>query len=179
MREGVLRKPRQDAGDRREKMKPIMKVVVCVGVMMLASLMLSQSARAQGCSLSGVAGKYGFTLNGVLILPTSAAPIAAVGAATVDAKGNVTGTEARTVGGDYADETFQGTLTVNAQCTGSMTLNFYESGQLVRTSILSIVFDDNQREVRMVQKSLQLPNGAVLPVVITAEGKRTFTDQLD
>jgi hypothetical protein len=158
-------------------MKPIMKAVVCVGVMTIASLMLSQSVRAQGCSLAGVAGKYGFTLTGVLILPTGAVPIAAVGAATVDAKGNVTGTEARTVGGDYADETLQGTLAVNAQCTGTMTLNFYESGQLVRTSILSIVFDDNQQEVRMVQKSLQLPNGVVLPVVITVEGKKISTEQ--
>jgi hypothetical protein len=158
-------------------MKSMMKVVVCVGVMTIASLMLSQSARAQGCSLPGVAGKYGFTLNGILILPTGAVPIAAVGAATVDAKGNVTGTEARTVGGDHADETMQGTLTVNADCTGSMTLNFYESGQLVRTSILSIVLDDNQREVRMVQKSLTLPNNVVLPAIITVEARRMFTDE--
>ena len=157
-------------------MKPIMKAVVCVGVLTMASLMLSQSARAQGCSLQGVAGNYGFTLTGLLILPTGAVPIAAVGAATVDPKGNVTGTEARTVGGNYADETLQGTLTVNGQCTGSMTLNFYESGQLVRTSVLSIVFDDSQREIRMVQKSLQLPNGVVLPVVITVEGKKISTE---
>jgi len=114
-----------------------------------------------------------------VILPTGAVPIAAVGAATVDANGNVTGIEARTVGGEYADETMRGTLTVNADCTGSMTVNFYETGQLVRTSILSIVFDDNQREVRMVQKSLQLPNGAFLPVVITVEGKKSFTEDED
>jgi len=60
-----------------------------------------------------------------------------------------------------------------------MTLNFYEAGLLVRTSVLSVVFVDNQQELRMVQKSFTLPNGASLPVVITAEAKRLFTDQLD
>jgi hypothetical protein len=60
-----------------------------------------------------------------------------------------------------------------------MTLNFYEAGTLVRTSVLSVVFVDNQQELRMVQKSFTLPNGANLPVVITAEAKRTFIDQLD
>jgi hypothetical protein len=76
------------------------------------------------------------------------------------------------VGGGFADETFTGTYTVNSDCTGTATLTFYESGQLVRTSILSIIFDGNSREIRMVQKSLQLPNGAFLPVVITVDARK-------
>ncbi len=83
-----------------------------------------------------------------------------------------TGTEARSLGGGFADETFTGSYTVNPDCTGTTTLNFFVSGQLVRTSVVSFVFDDNQREIRMVQKSLQLPNGALLPVVITVEARR-------
>lgn len=132
--------------------------------------------QAAQCSLGGTAGKYGFTLSGVVNLPTGAVPIAAVGQARLDSAGNVSGIEARTVGGGYADETFTGTFTVNADCTGATTLQFFESGQLVRTSILSIIFDDNEREIRMVQKSLQLPNGAFLPVVITVQARKTFTD---
>jgi len=80
------------------------------------------------------------------------------------------------VGGGYADETFTGTYTVNADCTGTTTLQFFESGNLVRTSVLSIVFDNNQREIRMVQKSLTLPNSAALPVVITVEARRHHPD---
>jgi hypothetical protein len=99
-------------------------------------------------------------------------PIAAVGRANLDAAGNASGTESRSVGGGFADETFTGTYTVNADCTGTTTIRFYESGQLVRTSVLSIVFDNNSREIRMVQKSLQLPNSAFLPVVITVEARR-------
>jgi hypothetical protein len=136
-------------------------------------------AHAGQCSPAGVAGKFGFTLNGVVLLPTGAVPIAAIGRATVDAKGNVTGTESRSVGGDYADETLQGTITVNPECTGSMTVSFFEAGQLVRTSVLSIVFDGNQREIRMVQKSLQLPDGSFLPVVITVDGKKIFAEDED
>jgi hypothetical protein len=137
------------------------------------------SAKAAQCTQAGAAGKYGFTLTGVLILPTGPVPLAAVGRATVDASGNVTGTEARSVGGQYADETLSGTLTANGDCTGSMTLNFYENGQLVRTSVLSTVTDSNGRELRMVQKSLTLPNGAVLPVVITVEARRITSDDED
>jgi len=67
--------------------------------------------------------------------------------------------------------------TVNPDCTGTATLQFYESGQLVRTSELSLVFDNNEREIRMVQKSLQQPNGAFLPVVIIVQARRIFTEE--
>jgi len=148
------------------------------GVILLAAFgAVAPSVRANGCTMRDAAGQYGFTLTGVLITPTGAVPAAAVGRATVDAIGNVTGTEARNVGGGYADETLSGTLTVNPDCTGSMTLNIYQGGQLVRTSVLSIVFVNNQQELRMVQKSLTLPNNVSVPAVITVDAKKTFSDQ--
>jgi hypothetical protein len=137
------------------------------------------SSQAGHCSLRNTAGEYGFTLTGVVIPPTGAVPIAAVGRAVLDASGNISGTESRSVGGGFADETFTGTYSVNADCTGTTTLQFFESGQLVRTSVLSFVFDNNEREIRMVQKSLQLPNGAFLPAVITAEARKLFTEDDD
>ncbi len=146
------------------------------GAVFLASLLIVPAANARSCSLADSAGNYGFTLTGVVILSTGPVPIAAAGRITLDAKGNVSGTESRSVGGGFADETFTGSYAVNPDCTGTATVNFYESGQLVRTSVLSIVFDNNEREIRMVQKSLQLPNGAFLPVVITVEARRVFTE---
>jgi hypothetical protein len=143
-----------------------------LGMMFWAAVVSLTPARAAQCSLRSSAGNFGFTLTGVVILPTGPVPIAAVGRATLDAAGNVSGTESRSVGGGFADETMTGTYTVNADCTGTTTINFYESGQLVRTSVLSIVFDNNSREIRMVQKSLQLPNNVLLPVVITVEARR-------
>jgi hypothetical protein len=143
-------------------------------IVILASL--APEAHANSCSPARSSGQYGFTLTGVVILPAGPVPIAAVGRASLDAAGNVSGTESRSVGGGFADETFTGTYSVKADCTGTATIDFYESGQLVRTSALSLVFDANNREIRMVQKSLQLPNGAILPVVITVEAKRIFSE---
>jgi hypothetical protein len=153
---------------------------ILFGVIFFAALIgTPASAQARSCSLTDSAGNYGFTLTGVVILGTAPVPIAAIGRATLDAAGNVSGTESRSVGGGFADETFTGTYAVNPDCTGTTTLNFYESGQLVRTSGLSIIFDNNEREIRMVQKSLQLPNGASLPVVITVEARRIFIQDGD
>ena len=67
---------------------------------------LAPSGQAGQCSLAGTAGKYGFTLTGSVILPTGPVPIAAVGRATLGAAGNASGTESRSVGGGFADETF-------------------------------------------------------------------------
>src|SRR5215475_13704300 len=140
-------------------------------------VLFAPHAQAAQCSLNGAAGKYGFTLTGAVITQAGAIPIAAVGRANLDASGNATGSESRSVGGGFADETFTGSYTVNADCTGTATVQFFESGQLVRTSILSLVFDNNQREIRMVQKSLQLPSGAFLPVVIVVEAKKIFSEE--
>jgi hypothetical protein len=43
------------------------------------------------------------------------------------------GTESRSVGGGYADETLTGKWTVNPDCTGTVIASFFEDGQLVRT----------------------------------------------
>lgn len=152
------------------------RICIATTVMFLSTILFGSVAKAGQCSQVNAAGSYGFTLTGWLLLPTGAIPAAAVGRANVDAKGNVTGTEARSVGGGYADETFSGSLSINSDCTGSMTLNFFEAGQPVRTSVLSIVFVDNLQELRMVQKSLTLPSGAAIPVVITADAKRIVNE---
>src|SRR5215831_21390650 len=104
-----------------------------VAVTLIATVLLgfASPAEAQQCSAERSAGYYAFTLTGVVISPTGPVPIAGVGTATLDSAGKATGTESRSVGGDFADETFAGTYTVNSNCTGTATLQFYESGQLV------------------------------------------------
>ena len=141
-------------------------------LLLTSSLSFAEQAGGPPCSTRSVAGDWAFTLTGTILLPTGAVPAAAVVSGSADRDGNVAGKEGRNVGGGYADETFVGSWTVNSDCTGIATVNFYESGQPVRTSVLAIAFDDNSREIRMVQKSLTLPNGAQLPVVITVEGRK-------
>jgi hypothetical protein len=133
---------------------------------------LTPPAQAANCSTATVSGNWGATLTGTLILPTGPVPIAAVLRAEVDVDGNFAGTEARSVGGGYADETLAGKWTVNPDCTGTVIASFFEDEKLVRTSALAVVFDENSKQFRMVQKSLTLPDSTQLPVVITAEGKK-------
>jgi hypothetical protein len=126
--------------------------------------------------LATVAGSWAATLTGTIILPTGAVPAAAVLRFNIDAMGNSSGTEARNVGGGFANETLKGTATVKPNCTGTATVQFFESGVLVRTSVVALVFDNLSTHVRMVQKSLTLPDGTKVPVVITLEGEKLTGD---
>ena len=140
-------------------------------------LSIAPTAQAQGhCSLARVAGNYGGTLTGTLILPTGGVPAAAVFTLNISAAGDVSGTEARSVGGDFANETLQGTLTVSSNCTGVASFNVFESGVLVRKTVFSLVFDDNATELRAVEQSLVFePGDTAVPAVVTAKAKRLFT----
>ena len=142
----------------------------------MSSLPIVRADSPTGCSTETVAGNWGVTLSGTLILPTGPVPAAAVARGNLDAQGNITpgATEARNVGGGFANETLTGSWTVNPDCTGTLTIHAYESGLLVRTSVLSIVFVDNLNKALMVQESLTLPDGTLVPAVITAEGERIF-----
>jgi hypothetical protein len=37
---------------------------------------------------------------------------------------------------------------------------------------LALIFDDNSKQVRMVQKSLLLPDGTSLPMTVLIEGRK-------
>ena len=147
-------------------------------IITLVALLMSFSpaAVASNCSTATVAGSWGGTLTGTLLLPSGPVPGAAVATLNVDSAGNITGNEARNVGGGFANETIIGSWTVNPDCTGVLTANVYESGVLVRTVVLSLVFDQNSTEVRMLQQSLTLPNGTTIPVVVTVQGKKMFSN---
>jgi hypothetical protein len=99
-------------------------------------------------------------------------PVAAVGIFTADASGNLSGSQTRSLAGAIADETFTGTYVVNSDCTGTDVIQVYESGVLVRTSTLKVVYDQNGREARAIFQSVVLPNGTSLPAVLTIEAKR-------
>src|SRR5260370_39203634 len=76
-----------------------------------------RSVQAQQCSLAGVAGKWGYTYTGSIILPTGRVPVAAVGRFTLDADGNLSGTQTRSNGGVSAQGTISAKVTMKANCT--------------------------------------------------------------
>jgi hypothetical protein len=148
-----------------------MAVLIGFGLVVVS---MATSAHGQACSMATVAGKFGFTATGSLLPPTGPILIAAVGYASLKSDGTALGTEARNVGGGFANETLGGTWDVNPDCTGTLTVEVFQSGVLVRTSVLSLVFDSNGRELRAVQQSLTLPDGTSLPAVITFEARRVL-----
>jgi hypothetical protein len=148
-------------------------LLIAVAAFCLSSAPAVQAA--QRCSLAKAAGTWGFTLTGTLLVPNPV-PGGAVGRLTMDTAGNVSGTEARNVGGSFANETITGSWTINSDCTGTLTANVYESGVLVRISVFAFVLVDNSSKIRAVQASLTLPDGTNIPSVITVDGNMLFPD---
>ena len=87
------------------------------------------------CSNSSLRGTFGFQFNGTII---GLGPIGGVGVATFDGAGNFTQTDNVSINGFPAivNRSGSGTYTVNADCTGTQTLN---TGGLVLHNIFVIV----------------------------------------
>ena len=142
----------------------------------LTAVSAAHANDVRNCSTASLAGKFGFTTTGTI---PGLGPVAATGLFTQDRSGNITGTQTRSLNGDIADETFTGTATVNPDCTGTDTIQVFQSGVLVRTTTLHVVYDDNGREARAIFTSLVLPDGTSLPSIITIEARRIFSGKSD
>jgi len=154
-----------------------------LGIILFAALVsLAPAAQAhnRSCSQAGVAGEWGYTYTGTIILPTGAIPAAAVGRFTLDAEGNFSGTQTRNVGGSVAEETIKGTGTVNHDCTATYKVDVYDgTGILLRTAVLASVFVENETELQAMFASLVLPNGASLRTVIIVNAKKLSSEESD
>src|SRR5437762_11268572 len=107
-----------------KKMKTNLVARASLAVIGLALLVtIALPAQAIQCSLANVAGSYGYTTSGfVAIAPGTFLPAAAAGRITFDVNGHVNGIQTRVVAGSSLDETSSGTHSVNANCTGSVTV---------------------------------------------------------
>lgn len=140
-----------------------------LGIILLATLVgMAPAAQAhnRSCSQAGVAGTYGYTYTGTIFLPTGAAiPAAAVGRATLDAEGNFSAQQTRSVGGGVGEETLKGTYSVNADCTFTLKADVYDgSGNLARSAVLAGVFDAEEGCGTGRRRSGGFAPGAVLKV---------------
>src|SRR5262245_26012659 len=133
-----------------------------------ALVALAQPAQAKPqCTMSNVAGDYGYTSTGSVVSPP-VGPFAAVGRVTITGAGTFTGEQTTSVGGNVADETITGTYAVDPDCTGTAVAYIYRGGSLVRTTSFDIVWDSNRREFRAIFRS---PGTG-----ITLTGQRMFED---
>jgi hypothetical protein len=121
-----------------------------LGIVLFAALVsAAPAAQAQGCAMSDVVGKWGYTSSGTIVTPPVGA-FAAVGHLTFSAMGTFSGAQTTSIAGNFFDETITGTYTVNPDCTGTIIANVYHGTTLVRTTSLKTVFVDNQREARSI-----------------------------
>src|SRR5271167_3298577 len=152
-----------------------MKRIIAPRMLVMLFVVVLPAGTAQAhdghCSSASVAGKWTFTTTGSI---PGVGPVAAVGSYFADSSGNLIGSQTRSLNGDVAFETFTGTSTVNSDCTGTDLIQVFQSGTLVRTSTLYVVYDDDGPKARAIFASLVLPDDPSLPTILTIDAKRVF-----
>ena len=132
----------------------------------------------RACALPNIAGQWGYAFTGTVFVPPTGTPlpVAAIGKATISAEGDFSATQSYVRNGQFFDETVKGTLTLNADsnCTGKLNVNVYDGTTLSRTVEWDFVIVDYAREIRMIVRSVVLPNGANVPALITGEQRKMF-----
>jgi len=146
-------------------------ITTCVVATLAITTVPALQAAAHKCSLATVAGTYGLTTTGSI---PAIGPVGAVGVVTIDRSGNVSGSQTRSLNGAIADETFTGTATVSADCTGTDVIQVYQDGILVRTSTLNLVYEDSGRSARAIFTSVVPPDGTQLSSILTIDARRLF-----
>ncbi|HSL22682.1 MAG TPA: hypothetical protein VK886_14205 [Vicinamibacterales bacterium] len=176
---GALILPVQKRG---KSMKRNIARTIAVATLVLGAAVMA-SAQEHACSNPGLAGAWGYTETGTVVVPsptgTIQVPAAAVGRYDFDSAGSFSGTQNSSAGGAVSEDLKLGTYTLNPDCTGTLSLQVYDpSGTtLRRTSVWAIVLVDKAREFRGIMISTLLPNGVSLAPIMTMTGKRLFRDR--
>lgn len=131
-------------------------------------------AQASHCSSEATAGKWAYTYTGTIFTQNGPLLTASVGHYSQDAAGNITGSQTRSVVGNSGVEDISGAVSVNKDCSATATINVLVNGQLQRTAVLALVYDNNRTHARMIFQSLTLPDGTNVPVVLTIDTNRLF-----
>jgi len=138
------------------------------------ALIVIAAATAQAgdtaCSLARAAGTYGVSDSGTVV---GIGPRAAVALLTLDAAGNIKGKVTASLNGSVTHSTLSGTFTVNPDCTGTTSFGeFDQSGNLLITATVDLVWDANMREFRFLFTSVVLPDGTSLATVINGDARK-------
>jgi hypothetical protein len=143
------------------------------------ALMPSMAATAQSqddsCSVTRAAGTYAVSDSGTIV---GIGPRAAVALLTLDAEGSIKGNVTASLNGSVTTGTLSGTYTVSPDCTGTTTFSEYDqSGNLLITATVALVWDADMSEFRFLFTSVELPNGTSLTTVINGDAKKTDQPQ--
>jgi hypothetical protein len=121
-------------------------------------------ALADGCSKATLQGTYAYTNTGVLTAPPAlAGPFAGVGVQIFDGDGTTTGAAWVSQNGNILQVTLKGTYTVNADCTGTLSLQIAPVGITTQSFL---VIDQSGREFRAINTD---PPGQAVTTVATKQ----------
>jgi hypothetical protein len=141
----------------------------------LAAVAAAQVQPACNCTAAKVAGEWGYSETGTVIGPNGPIPYASLGRFTLDKAGNYTGSRTASVGGNIQPATFIGTATVNSDCTGTLTINFYDpNGNLLNTVTKDVVYVDNASGARAIVTSVVKPDGSSVQTVLITDARKIF-----
>jgi len=142
-------------------------LTACLGLV-FGVVLAPLQAEASHCSTAATAGKWAYTYTGTIFTQNGPLLAASVGHYVLDAAGNLTGSQARSVAGSSGIEDISGTVSVNKDCTGTATVKVFVNGQL------AVALDNNMNHARAIFQSLTLPDDTNVPVVITLDETRVF-----
>jgi len=145
----------------------------CVAVIVLVALVPLQAATVH-CSTAAAAGKWAYTYTGFIVTANGSLPAASVGHYTAHADGTLVGSQTRSIAGNSGEEDIAGTFIVSGDCTGTATINVYVNGQLQRTTVLAVAYDNNMNHARAIFQSVVSPDNTNIPVVITSDNTRVI-----
>lgn len=154
---------------------------VCFAVFFLSAAAAASAEGHRACSNASLAGAWGYTETGTVIVPPPAGPAtvlaAAVGRYDFDHAGNFSGTQNSSAGDTVSQDVKVGTYALNPDCTGTLTLGVWDpTGQtLRRKSVWAIVLVDNATEIRGMMTSMALPNGFALAPIMTMSARRVVS----
>jgi len=161
------------------KRKP-RKKWLCKGTLVAAvmALTLTGVTRAQAgtCSNRSLRGHYGFTITGQLGQAPGLLPLEGLALTHYDGEGGLSQADFTVLNGvPFAPDFVEGetgTYTVNADCTGTATINFPNGQQLD----LKLVVVKGGREVHIVVSALIAPDGTLLFATTRSHGVRVDHD---
>jgi len=145
----------------------IAKTFTIAAIAVLA-LSIAPAAKAadKGCSSISLMGTFSRRDTGTVLAPAMAAgPFALVGTFTFDGNGNVTGAATSSQNGNIGHGTQAGTYTVNADCTGTITVLGFGG----HSSHYSFVIDDGGNGFKYI-----CTDSGAIAIVYTGEARRQF-----
>jgi hypothetical protein len=105
----------------------------------------------QNCANRVLTGRYAYQIQGTVFDPPPVIQAVFVGVVEFDGQGALRGSDFGSFSGQVVPRTFNGTYSVNPDCTGSATLNILTGFPVGATFHLSIVLIDRGKSALFIQ----------------------------